>query len=236
MISTNRYIIADAVYRTMIKLLSDVDYCTSINSYVYKLGLKQYQYTLPEIIEDVEQDRLLLSQNPNVYPFLYNGSFEELVRLYNTANSYDVTLSGDTTLPLNVNKYLGIWNLLPKKIEHKNGRTFLDTEIHFICNVDREWTTEQRDKILFEPIFDKIKNTFIKELENYPFLVHNSYGIDYNESRGYNVFGLYSDEIGDYVSVLKIEFEIEIVDTVCEKYYNKVLENANRLYEILTLN
>lgn len=239
MINTNRYIVASAIYKTMLSLLEDVDYCTAVNNYDFKLGLSEYPYEEPtdengEVIEsEVEEDRLLLSANPNAYPFLYNGSFEEIVRLYNTANSFDITES-DLFLPNNSNKYLGVWNILPKKVKHSNGRSYFATEIYFICNVDKNYTTEQRDKKLFEPILDVFKASFMKELEEYPFVVHNAYGIEYSEDRGYNIAGAFSDSVGDYFCVLKITFELQIVDTTCEKYYEDIVANANRLYELLT--
>lgn len=214
------YIIGSAVYETMLELLKDEEYCTYINDYVYVLGLERYDYVPTD--DNIEEDKMLLSLNPNICPFLYNGDFDEIVSLYNRAN-------------INKYRYLGVWNIIPKDIEVKGDIHTFDTEIDFVLPVRREWTTEQRIKYAFNPILERFKEVFMKKLLSYPYVVRGSYGLNHKVFKAYNYAGILNDEIGDYVSILRITFDLPIRESACLSHYETAKANYNRLLTLISL-
>ena len=220
--STNKYIIGSAVYLALQELLADADYVKAVNTYKYQLGLESVAVSETE----TDETRIALGKSPNVYPFFYNGSFDELCMLYNH------TTGAKKGIKVNSNRYVGIWNILPMQTRKSGNYLEMQTEINFVCSVNKDWSTEQRDAKLFVPIFDKLKESLMKNIAKYPFVVCSN-GIDYTESRGYNVLGAAHDEIGDYVSFMRLETTLKIFISECDKYDEEIKGNYLKLINLI---
>lgn len=215
MIPVNSHkIIGAAIYDTMLHLSKDANYLDALIAYPYELGLHSFT------IQEDETDKVLLAieENPNLALFFYCGDPFELAGHYNT----DVNGDGKAAYQ---NRYVGVWNIVPKPIRRKNGFVSFDFDIAFIAPIDPDWSSEARENRLFLPIFDKIRDEFLKNLESYPYIKNKApYGIDYEENRDYNFDSSGQDLIGDYISYMKLTFTLDVSINECEKEYN-TLEN-----------
>ena len=234
MIKSTQYIVGSAVYDTLCKLIGDQDYISAVESYDYKIGFDAYPR--PETEEEPKENTpewlaLKMSEHPNVCAFLYNGAFPELVKLYNEKGQ---NVKGKRQYAY---RYLGVWNLLPQRTERNKGIWTYDTKVMLLAPVKKEMTTEQREKRLFRPILDVFADTFIDSITAFPYIRESSgNGLDYEIKRGYNVLGLYNDDIGDYISALQLDMELKVVEYECEKYEQEIMDKYNNLIRLLTNN
>lgn len=212
-----KYIIGSAIYDTLKLLLKDATYCNSIDNYKFELGLQNS--------DDTEID---LSSNPQVYPFFYNGSIDEIIGIYNNS-----TYLGEEYFYQN--RYIGIWNIVPSKIEKIGNETIFDVELMFIAPVLKEWDSTQRELFLFEPILDKIKEQFLYCISKNQYVKVSNTGLDYQEERGYNIQSELYNELGDYVSALKLSFKLRVLTTECEKHYEKIKNNYSKLISLIKI-
>lgn len=213
MINNSNIIIGAAVYDTILNLSKDSAYIDKIVDYQYQLGLSEYK------VKEGENDavKLAVFNNPQIALFYYSGDDMELSGLYSTSNSLDGK-------PSYSNRYIGVWNLVPRVIKKIDGFKVFDVDVVFLAPILEEWSTEARENIVF-PLFDKIKDTFLKNLESYPYVKNKApYGLDYEEDRGYNYDGVGKNEIGDEFSYLRLSFKLQIATNECEKEF-RVLNN-----------
>lgn len=207
-------IIGAAVYDTMLDLSKDDKYIDSLLAYEYELGLHSFETQ----VDETDKVLLAIEENPNLALFFYCGDTFELAGLYNTS------LNGDGKASYQ-NRYIGIWNIVPKPIKRKNGFVSFDFDIAFIAPINPDWSSEARENLLFLPIFDKIRDTFLKNLERYPYIKNKApYGIDYEEDRNYNFDSSGQDLIGDYISYMRLTFTLDVSINECEREF-KTLED-----------
>lgn len=234
MIKSTQHIVGAAVYDTLCKLLQNDAYVSAVEGYDFKIGFDEYPAPQTEDEPKVNSPEWLaqkLSEHPNVCAFLYNGAFPELVRLYNTKGQ---NVKGKRQYAY---RYLGVWNLLPQRTERNKGLWTFDTKVMIIAPVKKEYTTEQREKHLFRPILDVFADTFIECLTAFPYVRESSGdGLDYEIKRGYNIMGLYHDEIGDYISALQIDLSLKVAEYECEKHEQEIIDKYNNLIRLLTIN
>lgn len=229
----NRYglnimVIGGAVYDALNILSKDEDYINAVKSYHFALGLQNVE-PIAEKEGETPYESLVrrVSENPFIYPFLYNGSLDEMAHLYKSALSFKEE-------QMYSYRYLGIWNILPQKCATRSGRLEYDVELYFVSCVIREWSTEMREQCLFVPIIDRFISVFLECLGNSPYVLRDESGeIETRQKRGYNIHQAMVNEIGDYVAVQRLQFTLRLSREECEAYEDRLIEKYNNLLNII---